>query len=256
MPAEQLLTPHILRDKSHTQQCPATFKITSPLFYAQVARCTSISEYVKVALSKPNLGANTFHVSHPELFLKLFEGPPSAFSLFKMWPWWKAALVDQNPGLLDASHLAPVSLQKRFPWAPFHVNVNEASLVPNSLFNRLRWLLIHFFRRLPSPSQHSALSDLDACAVHLPSTDAPRVRAYRKAVLKMLLSDYVAFGMPAVVDAALWIVRIWLCWLCVQSFDGLVVLCNGHGHLTVTEVGKVVLGFLGVHLWRGLGDVL
>lgn len=256
MSAEESFTPHALRNKPNTQQCPVTFKVTSPLFYAQVARCESISEYVRVALSKPGFEAATFHTSHPDLLTKLIEGPSSVSSLFEMWPWLKAAVVDQNPMLLDASRLAPISVQKRFPWAPFHMTVDEARLIPTSLLNRLRWVPIHLFRRLPSPSRHHALSDLDACAVHLPVTDAPKVRAYRKAVLKMLLSDYVAFGMPAVVDGVLWIIRIWLCWLCVQSFDGLVELCYGHRHLTVTEVGKVGMGCLGVHLWWGLGEVL
>ena len=92
--------------------------------------------------------------------------------------------------------------------------------------------------------------------MHLPSTDTPKVREYRKAVFKLLMSDYVAFGMPALIDAALWIVRIWLCWRCVLSFDGLVGLCGGHGQVSVTEIGKVAVGCLGVHVWRGLGDVL
>lgn len=92
--------------------------------------------------------------------------------------------------------------------------------------------------------------------MHLPSTDAPKARAYRKAVLKLLLSDYLAFGMPAVIDAALWIVRICLCWLCVRSFDSMVGLCNGNRPSTLYEAGKVVMGCLCVHLWRGLGQML
>ncbi|KAF6218512.1 hypothetical protein HO133_005861 [Letharia lupina] len=233
MSAEESFKPHALCDKPNMQQSPVNFKITSPLFYAQISRCTSVSEYIKIALSKPDPGAATFHTSHPDLLTKLFEEPPTVFNLFNMRPWWKAASADKYAVLLDVF-----------------------SLAPTSLLNLLRWVPIYLFRRLPSPSHHYALSDLDACAVHLPGTDAPKVLAYRKAVLKMLLSDYVAFGMPAVIDAALWIVKIWLCWLCVQSFDNLVGLCDGHRQLTVNEVGKVVLGCLGVHLWWGLGEVL
>ena len=233
MSAEEYFTPHALHDKPNTQQCPVTFKVSSPLFYAQVARCTSILEFIKIALSKPDSGAVTFHTSHPDLLTKALGEPSRTFTLFEMWPWWKADSADKHAVLLDACPLAPTSL-----------------------LDRLRWVPTHLFRRLPSPSHQYALSDLDACAVHLPSADALKVRAYRKAVLKMLLSDYVAFGMPAVIDAALWITRLWLCWLCVQSFDGLVGLCNGHRQLTVAEIGKVAMGCLGVHLWWGLGEVL
>lgn len=233
MSAEENFTPHGLRDNENSQQCIVTFKITSPLFYAQIGRCTSIPEYVKVALSKPDAVVATFHTSHSDLLAKLLAEPPRVFVLFETWPWWKAPLVRKQAMLLDASPLAPISL-----------------------LSRLRWVPIHILRRLPSPSHQYALSDLDTCAVHLSSTDAPKVRAYRKAVLKMLLSDYVAFGMPAVIDAAFWIIKIWLCLVCVQSFDDLVGLCNGHKQLTVTEVGKVMMAFLGVHLWWGLGEVL
>ena len=166
MSTEETFTPHAMLDTKSTQQCTVTFKITSPLFYAQVARCPSIPEYVKAALSKPDPGAATFHTSHPDLLSEFFEASSDLSISFKIWPCWKAALVDNHKVPLDASPPAPTSLPNPSPW-----------------------LLIHILRRIPSPSQHSALSELDNCAVHLPSTDAPKVRAYRKAVLKILLSD-------------------------------------------------------------------
>ena len=94
--------------------------------------------------------------------------------------------------------------------------------------------------------------------MHLTQTDAPTVRAYRKSVLKLLVSDYVAFGMPNVIDVVLLVVRIWLCWRCVRSFDGMAGLWDayGQGRLSVSEVGKVMMGCMGVHLWWGLGEVL
>ena len=234
MSAEETFTPHALRDKPNMQQGSVTFKITSPLFYDQISRCPYVSEYVKVALSNPDPGTATFHSSHPDLLAKIFKEPPSVIELFKMWPRWNVSL-DEAPSMLwETSPLPP----------------------PTSLLTRLHWVPIHLLRRLPSPSHNSALSDLDSCAVHLPATDAPKARAYRKAVLKILLSEYVAFATPAVIDVALWVLRIWLCWLCVLSFDGLVGLCNGDARFTVAEVAKVVMGCLGVHLWWWLGEIL
>ena len=94
--------------------------------------------------------------------------------------------------------------------------------------------------------------------MHLTQIDAPTVRAYRKSVLKLLVSDYVAFGLPTVIDVVLWVVRVWLCWRCVRSFDGMAGLWDayGQGRLSVSEVGKVVMGCTEVHLWWGLGEVL
>ena len=226
--------PHALHDKPNAQQGSVTFKITSPLFYDQISRCPSVSEYVEVALSKPDLGKATFHTSHPDLLAKIFKEPPSVIELFKTWPWWNVSLNE-----------APNMLWQTYPLPP-----------PVSILHRLRWVPIHLLRRFLSPSHNSALSDLDSCAVHLPASDASKTRAYRKALLKILLSEYVAFGTPAVIDAALWILRIWLCWLCVLSFDGLVGLCNGDSRFTVAEVAKVVMGCLGVHLWWGVGEML
>lgn len=253
MSAEETFKPHALREEPHSQQGPVTFKITTPLFYAQIARCTSIPDYVKVALSKPDPATATFHTSHPVLLTKLVDASPSVSHIHNLWPWSKIPLIDQHAALTDESHPSTGSPQKHPPPTPSHTTMDET---PLSL-NRLHWLPIHLLRRLPSsPPQLPTLSDLDACAARLPATDAPKVRAYRKAVLKMLVSDYVAFGLPAVIDAALWIVRIWLCWRCVLSFDGSVGLYNAHASLSVIEVAKVVLGCLGVHLWRGLGEVV
>ena len=232
MSAEDIFTERT-REKPETQICPVTFKITSPLFYAQVVRHRSVLEYIKSALSNPDPKTATFHASDIDLLNKIFQRSPSLFSFPKMWPWCNAALADKNAALPHVSNLA---------WT--------------SPANRLRWVPIFSFRLVPSPSHQSSLSDLDACALRLSSTDAAAGRAYRKAVFKILLSDYVAFGMPAVIDAALWIFRIWLCWLCVLSSDGLVGLCNGESSLSVTEVGKVLMGCLGVHLWWGLGELL
>ncbi len=231
MSAEDIFTERT-REKSETQ-ISITFKITSPLFYAQVVRYRSVLEYIKNALSNTDPKTATFHASDPDLLNKIFQRSPSLFNFPKMWPWCNAALADKNATLPDASNLARTSP-----------------------VNRLRWVPIFFFRRVPFPSHYSSLSDLDACALRLSSTDAATGRTYRKAVFKILLSDYVAFGMPAVIDAALWIFRMWLCWLCVLSFDGLVGLCNGVNSLSVTEVGKVLMGCLGVHLWWGLRELL
>lgn len=228
-----------------------TLKITSPLFYAQIARRTSISEYVEITLSKSDPGTDTFHTSHPDLLVKLLQESPSAFNLHKTWPRDRAPSFDDRAVRPNDSYSSPSASQlKPPPWPPI-----QATTSP---INTLRWIPIRLFRHLrsSSSSHRSTLSDLDASAAHLSTIDAPKVRAYRKAVVKMLISDYVVFGMPALIDAALWAVRIWLCWRCVLSFDGLVGLCDGRARLSMNEVGKVVAGCLGVHLWWACGEVL
>lgn len=249
MSAEEIFMPRALRYKPDVLRDLVTFKITSPLFYAQIARWTTISEYIEIALSKSDRGTNTFHTSHPDLLVKLFQESSSVFNLHKTWPRHKAPSRDNLAVRPNECHPSPAFQQKPSTWTPM-----QATTSP---LNSLRWTPIHLLRSLrSSPSHPSPLSGLDASAVHLSITDAPKVRGYRKAVVKMLVSDYVAFGMPALVDAALWAVRVWLCWRCVLSFDGLVALCNGPTQLSISETGKVVMGCLGVHLWWALGEVL
>lgn len=249
MSSEEFFIPRALRYKPDLLRDPVIFKITSPLFYAQIARWPSISEYVETALAKSDPGTDTFHTSHPDLLVKLFQENPSVFNLHKTWPRHKAPSRDNLAVRPNESHPSHAFQQKPSLWAPMRATTSP--------LNTLRWIPIHLLRRLPPSSSHpSSLSDLDGSAAHLSITDAPKARAYRKAVIKMLVSDYVALGTPALIDAALWAVRLWLCWRCVLSFDGLVGLCDGRAEWSVNGVAKVVIGCLGVHLWWALGEVL
>ena len=234
MSAQEDFTASTPKHKPNLQQYPVTFKITTPLFYTQIARCTSISECIKTALSNPDTQTATFYTSHPDLVIQLFKNTPSADVILKMQPRSKVALADRKA-----------------------ISSDTTSFAPCSLLNSIRWIPIRFLRRFQSPHDRHSLSDLDAYAVGRSSTaNAPQARAYRKAVFKILLSDYVAYGVPAVIDAALWIIRIWLCWLSVRSFDGLVELCGERGRLGGMEIGKILVGCLGVHAWWGLGELL
>ena len=252
MSAEELLKPHALNDKPDKQQSIVTFKVTTPLFYAQIARCKSISEYIKSALSEPDPGTATFYISHPDLFMKLFAESDSVSKSSGLGYRRKPASIDKHTLLPNGSVTPPVSQHKSSPWKPSFLTADK------ELLNRLGWLPIHLLRQLSSHSHNYSFSDLDATAMHLTQTDAPMVRAYRKTVLKLLVSDYVAFGIPNAIDVVLWVVRIWLCWRCVRSFDGMAGLWDayGQGRLSGNEVGKVMMGFMGVHLWWGLGEVL
>ena len=252
MSAEELFKPHALHDKPDNQTSIVTFKITTPLFYAQIARCKSIPEYMKTALSKPDPGTATFYISHPDLFIKLFEESDNVSKSSGLRYRREPAPIDKHTLLPNRSGNPPTSQHKPSPEKVFSLTADKESL------NRLGWLPVQILRQLSSHSPNNTLSDLDATAMHLTQTDAPTVRAYRKSVLKLLVSDYVAFGMPNVIDVVLWVVRIWLCWCCVRSFDGMAGLWDayGQGRLSVSELGKVMTGCLGVHLWWVLGELL
>ena len=179
MSTQEDFSPCALRDEPNLQQRHVTFKVTTPLFYTQIPRCTSILEYINAALSKPDPQTATLHTSHPDL-IGLFKKTSSANNIFKMQPWSTGKPSVEKVML---SH--------------------TITLPPASLLGRIRWASIRLLRRLLSPHNRYSLSDLDACAICLSTIDAPKARAYRKAVLRLLLSDYVAFGVSGVIDAVL-----------------------------------------------------
>lgn len=179
MSTQEDFSPCALRDEPNLQQRHVTFKVTTPLLYTQIARCTSILKYINAALSKQDPQIATSHTSHPDL-IGLFKKTSSANSIFKMQPWSTGKPSGEKVMLSHA-----------------------ITLPPASLLDRIRWASIRLLRRLPSPHNRYSLSDLDACAVRLDTIDAPKARAYRKAVLKLLLSDYLAFGVSGVIDAVL-----------------------------------------------------
>ena len=121
------------------------------------------------------------------------------------------------------------------------------------LIDRLYMTLIAVLRK---GSQRTQPSPLDEFATQLRATDEGKVRAYRKATLKILISGYIAFGLVPVVDAITTTVRIWLCWLCAQSLGTLIRLDILSDQTAISSIGKLTVGCLGVHLWRWLGELL
>lgn len=211
MPSSETFTPRTLSPSKTTRQptpdqtTPLTFKPTTPLFYALIARQSDLHTLLKSSLTNPDPKTATFHTCNPNLFLQLFENPYSS-------------------------------------------SANQRT--SSSIIESTRWSLIHFLRAQPSRSP------LDVFAVRLNHVDKAKARAYRIATLKVLVSDYLAFGSPAVIDAVLWLVRLWLCWVYAESFMGLLAVVMGNGSSSPLETGRLFLGCVGVHLWAGVGALL
>lgn len=102
----------------------------------------------------------------------------------------------------------------------------------------------------------SSVSPLDNFATNMDIADAHKMRAYRLATFRLLASDYIAFGMPEVIDAVLFLVKLWLCWICVQSFDDFLGLREEFDKPSISMLGNVVLSCVGMPLWAGVGALL
>lgn len=208
MPPSETFTPHSLPPTS--PPIPLTFKPTTPLFYALLARQNDLLHFLTTLLANQDRDPKTaiLHTSNPNLLLQLFNN----------------ARAQQK----------------------------ETPPPPSSRIESFRWALIHRLRKQRS----SLVSPLDAFARGVHDVDAQKIRAYRLATLKVLVSDYVAFGMPAVIDAVLFVMRIWLCWICVQSLDEIFGLRYDSGQPSPYVLCKVSLSCAGLPLWVGVGALL
>lgn len=72
----------------------------------------------------------------------------------------------------------------------------------------LQWLPIFLFRGC-------GMSSLDKFAMQYPDT-AKRKR-YREATVKLLVSKYLCFGIPEVLDMVLFLIKTWLLWMCART---------------------------------------
>ena len=97
-------------------------------------------------------------------------------------------------------------------------------------------------------------SDLDWYAID--RAHSPKSDAYRRATIKLLMSDFLTGGVPEVIDAGVWAVRVWLCWVHVEVLGEVI---GGGGMAWSGDVSLmvgVVVRFLGPQLWWGVGQLI
>ncbi|KAL8652731.1 MAG: hypothetical protein Q9210_002507 [Variospora velana] len=185
----EIFTPkHTTSTEEPSQPQTIEFKITTPLFYARLARYTLISEFLFSEILKDDDKDRTFYVSHPRPFLQLFE--------------------ESETNSLDQ----PTSTPKRLlSWRFLHWLRSH-----------------HYHHQPSSPQPHSSpsssssqmtdirylgFSQLDRFAMRHESSD--QAARYRRTVTKMLLSDIVGFGHPEMLDAVGYVTRVMLSYVFV-----------------------------------------
>ena len=193
-------TPHVfysqhlmLSTHAYQPQSYLDFKVTTPVFYAQIIRFAHLSEFFTAFLLTAAPEEQTFYVSDPSIFVSLFESQANNRRFGK-------------DGTARSPTLSSVDLLR---------------------WQLLYWLRNHSPRRLPptppleGPKRVAhdirsfSFSHLDEYAIQ--SLDTSIASAYRRAVIKVLMSDIVAFGQPALIDALYTAIRIILCWVFVLT---------------------------------------
>ncbi|KAL9007536.1 MAG: hypothetical protein Q9173_007218 [Seirophora scorigena] len=210
-PTEEIFTSKRTTSTDLSRSEPIQFKVTTPLFYARLARHSHISEFISNEILTADDKDRTFHVSHPRPLLHLFEEEaaetlaPSALLPVRRRP------LDHNRRL-STSH-------KRALWSFQHWLRRHCSSSSSSSSRHRSTAGPKEVTRSPTTSQtdirYLGFSQLDLFAMqHEPTHQAAR---YRRAVQKMLLSDVLAFGHPEVLDAVSYVLRVVLSYVFVRG---------------------------------------
>ena len=167
------------------------FKVLTPLFYSSVVRFAHISEFIYSEELRHDDKQRTFWTSDPQKLLKLLgekqipdsnRGNPQSSKWISRAQWTVLRLLCRSP-------------QRR---APKEVLQSPESL-DDSAYHDIRSFRL-------SALDHFVLSSCE----HLQAEE------YRIAVTTLLLSDYVAFGIPELIDGFDWCLRLLSCYIFVD----------------------------------------
>ena len=217
------------------------FQVTSPLFYTQLVRYAHLTEFFTTSLLASTPENQTFFVSDSQRFLALFDS--------------------------QASQMLAVGI----PCSKLHRNYRLDSI----LWNFVKWLRNHrsktssmnsstkIIERRAQDIRTFSLSALDLFSMKYSDGQAPS--QYRRAVMKVLASDLIAFGQPALIDAFYTATRVILLWFFVQSATSTTSLLD-RSALAETEIersttgylgaSRTVLGLIATHTWCALAHLV
>ncbi|KAL9626887.1 MAG: hypothetical protein Q9204_006962 [Flavoplaca sp. TL-2023a] len=164
-------------DSSNPSKEVIDFKITTPLFFARLARYSHISEFLSNEILTDDDKDRTFYTSHPRVLLQLFK--------------------DSSNILRPSSEHSPLSNGLRWRFLQW-LRTNRSQKVVQSDVNKQQ--------HTKSDIRHLSFSELDSFAMSL---ESPSGKAqYVGATTKILLSDIVAFGYPEILDAVNYVLKV------------------------------------------------
>jgi len=213
------------------------FTVTTPLFYSHIIRFAHLPDFFAKSLFTDAPESQTFHVSDATTFIDLFEPQANQSCLEKA-----ASYGFRTRSFLD-----------RQRWHFLRL------LRDRSQMNRLLTSSTRAPERTGQDIRSFPFSPLDIFAMQ--SADISMASRYRRAIIKVLASDIVALGQPALIDALYTVIRISLCWLFVQGLRraGMLLLSSmwmkkdtGNPQGDYWDFWTLLFGLCGLHLWWGL----
>lgn len=216
------------------------FKVTSPLFYTQLVRYAHLTEFFSTSILTTAPEAQTFFISDPQKLLRLFEMQMDQ----NRWQGKEGLKLDRNSHVLN--------LRWRFlRWLRAFCSSSSSDCTSRQ---SLDWK-IHDIRALP-------LSELDQFVMQ--HSERRLASQYRRAVVKVIASNLIAFGQPALIDTFSFAVRISLLWAFVRVASSR-YLFSHHDPTREADLQipiarywpalRAAFGLLGLHFWAALENI-
>ncbi len=172
------------------------FKITTPLFFARLARYSHISEFLSNEILTDDDKDRTFYTSHPRVLLQLFK--------------------DSSNIPRPSSEHSPLSNGLRWRFLQW-LRTNRSQKAVQSDVNKQQ--------HTKSDIRHLSFSELDSFAMSL---ESPSGKAqYVGATTKILLSDIVAFGYPEILDAVNYVLKVLASYVVVYGMKDIWYMITG-----------------------------
>ncbi|KAI4242398.1 MAG: hypothetical protein L6R42_011028, partial [Xanthoria sp. 1 TBL-2021] len=183
-PALETLYPTTTDSQSQSKEV-VELKITTPLFFARLARYSHISEFLSNEILTTDDKDRTFYTTHPEILLQLFE---------------------DSSTLLRPPTDHP-SMSNGLPWRFLHWLRSRRPHNVQSSEDQHQHVKIDI--------RHLSFSELDSFAMIHESP--PGKAKYIRVVTKILLSDIMAFGYPEIFDAMVYVLKVLASYVVVRG---------------------------------------
>ncbi|KAL8674648.1 MAG: hypothetical protein Q9168_000956 [Polycauliona sp. 1 TL-2023] len=179
-PPSETLYPKSIESQRQSKEV-VEFKITAPLFFARLARYSHILEFLSSEILTNDDKDRTFYTSHPQILLRLFE--------------------DSSTRL--PPHRDQFSLSERLRWRFLHWLRSHRRQNAQNCGEKQQHQQQPYVK---TDIRHLGFSELDYFTMNQESS--PEKAKYVRTVIKVLLSDIVAFGYPEILDAVMKVLNI------------------------------------------------
>ena len=198
------------------------FKVLTPLFYSSVVRYAHITEYIYSEELLHDDKQRTFWTSDPQALLQLLG---------------EKQISDANP-----THLRYSSWMSSLQWATLrYLRRSPRSSSTKEVLQRSEPLKGSVY----SDIRAFRLSALDRFVVS--NCKDSQAEEYRIAVSTLLLSDYIAFGVPELIDALDLCIRLLLCYTFVDTMVQWVHTL--FSRCIFMTASSILLSCNAVHIW-------